>query len=158
MDKKIFVKNSYYEGLLQDLFCGNDGFFSIFMHFFYQYNQIFCFNQNFKEEFKLLCDKELEACEIISALIIQIGGDAKYYSSMRKFLSGSKIDYVKNFKMMLENDIELAEKSLLDVKSALCKIENMQIKTDLRKILVLKNEELEIIKKIYLNAIENKNS
>ena len=120
--------------------------------------QIFCFNQNFKEEFKLLCDKELEACEIISALIIQFGGDAKYYSSMRKFLSGSKIDYVKNFKMMLENDIELVEKSLLDVKSALCKIENMQIKTDLRKILVLKNEELEIIKKIYLNVIENKNS
>lgn len=158
MEKKILIKNSYYEGLLQDLFCGDDGFFAIFMHFFYQYNQIFCFNPDFKDVFKILYMKELEACELVSALIIEIGGDAKYYSAMRKYLSGLKIDYVKNLKVILENDVELVEKSLIDVKGVLSKIENPQIKTELRKILAIKNEELDIVKNAYLNLLQNKNS
>ena len=158
MKENFLTKNSYYEGLLQDLFCGNDGFFTIFLHFFYQFNQFFVYNNNFSQIFKFVYMKELENCEVISNLLILIGGDAKYYSSSKKFLSGSGIDYVKNLKSAFELDIELLEKSLIDVKNALAKIDNFEIKDKLKIIVKNKEEELDKLKNSFLQVLYFQNN
>ena len=156
MNKKFISYNSYYEGLLQDLFCGNDGLFSLFLHFFYQYNNIFVFNNNFSNKFQTLYKLELESCEKVCQLIFYMGGDAKYYSSTKKYISGMNIDYMKNLKSTLELDIELVEKSTIDIKNTMAKIENKEIKKQLNEILKIKTVEEKILKDIYLQLIELK--
>lgn len=152
-----FLKNSYYEGLLQDLFCEKDGFFSIFLHFFYQKNQISKFYPNFLEDFAGLLNLEEKACAKVSELIIELGGDAKFYSANRKFFSTSGLDYVKNLASILEMDIELVEKSVIDIRSAYAKIENANIRASLNEILIWKNEELKILKDCFL-MLEDKDA
>lgn len=146
------IKNSYYEGLLQDLFCGNDGFFVIFMHFLYQFNQIFIFYPKFEKDFEKLYLLELEVCNILSRLIIEIGGDAKFYSSTKKYLSGN-IDYIKSLSPIVDIDLELVEKGLIDVKNVLSKIDNIRIKTELRKIVAYKENEEKILKDIKIKLL-----
>lgn len=154
----FLTKNSYYEGLLQDLFCGNDGFFTIFLHFFYQFNQFFVYNNNFSSIFKFVYMKELENCEVVSNLLVLMGGDAKFYSSNKKFISGSGIDYVKNLKSAFELDIELVEKSLIDVKNALVKIDNAKIKEKLRIVIKNKEEELDKLKNGLVEMLNYQNN
>lgn len=151
---KIFLKNSYYEGLLQDLFGEKDGFFTIFMHFLYQKNQIFVNYPDFASDFEELLSLELKSCEKTSELIIGLGGDAKFYSSNKKYISGSGVDYVKNLRSILELDIELVEKAIIDIKNAYSKIENASIRASLNEILILKNDQLNILKNCFLN-LEN---
>ena len=154
----FLTKNSYYEGLLQDLFCGNDGFFTIFLHFFYQFNQFLVYNNNFSSIFKFVYMKELENCEVVSNLLVLMGGDAKFYSSNKKFISGSGIDYVKNLKSAFELDIELVEKSLIDVKNALVKIDNAKIKEKLRIVIKNKEEELDKLKNGFVEMLNCQNN
>ena len=154
----FLTKNSYYEGLLQDLFCGNDGFFTIFLHFFYQFNQFLVYNNNFSSIFKLVYMKELENCEVVSNLLVLMGGDAKFYSSNKRFISGSGIDYVKNLKSAFELDIELVEKSLIDVKNALVKIDNTKIKEKLRIVIKNKEEELDKLKNGFVEMLNCQNN
>lgn len=154
----FLTKNSYYEGLLQDLFCGNDGFFTIFLHFFYQFNQFLVYNNNFSSIFKYVYMKELENCEVVSNLLVLMGGDAKFYSSNKKFISGSGIDYVKNLKSAFELDIELVEKSLIDVKNALVKIDNTKIKEKLRIVIKNKEEELDKLKNGFVEMLNCQNN
>lgn len=153
---KLFLKNSYYEGLLQDLFGEKDGFFAIFMHFLYQKNQIFINYPDFASDFEELLSLELKSCEKTSELIIGLGGDAKFYSSNKKYISGSGVDYVKNLRPILELDIELVEKSIIDIKNAYSKIENASVRAVLNEILIIKKDELNILKNCYL-LLENKN-
>ena len=149
---------SYYEGLLQVLFFGNDGVFPIFLHFFYQFNQFFVYNNNFSSIFKFVYMKELENCEVVSNLLVLMGGDAKFYSSNKKFISGSGIDYVKNLKSAFELDIELVEKSLIDVKNALVKIDNAKIKEKLRIVIKNKEEELDKLKNGLVEMLNYQNN
>ena len=151
------IKNSYYEGLLQDLFCGNDGFFTIFMHFFYQKNQIFVFYPSFSKDFEKLVSLELESCNTLSRVINEMGGDSKYYSSSKKYIFG-KIDYVKNLESIVDLDLELVEKSLIDTKNVLSKVDNHKIKNQLENILSIKKEEEKILKNIKFNLFLIKNS
>lgn len=153
---KLFLKNSYYEGLLQDLFGEKDGFFTILMHFLYQKNQIFINYPDFASDFEELLSLELKSCEKTSELIIGLGGDAKFYSSNKKYISGSGVDYVKNLRPILELDIELVEKSIIDIKNAYSKIENASVRAVLNEILIIKKDELNILKNCYL-LLENKN-
>ncbi len=148
------IKNSYYEGLLQDLFCGNDGFFTIFLHFLYQFNQVSVFYPNFEKEFEKLYLLEIEVCNLLSKTIIEIGGDAKYYSSSKKFVTAS-IDYIKTLPLIVDVDMEFIEKNLIDLKNTLSKIDNVRIKTELRKVVAIKEQEEKILKEIKIKLLTN---
>jgi len=156
MKKDIFKTNSYYEGLVQNLYAGSKGCFSTFMHFFYQYNLSVVFDSYLAECFKKLYEIELENCEILARLLLQMGGDNKYYSSSRKFLSGNNVDYIKNFQKIFVLDIELLEIGVLEVKSLIAKIENFSIKQNLNIVLENKKKSLKILKENYFrnNLIE----
>lgn len=150
------AKNSYYEGLIQDLFCGKDGFFINFLHFFYQYNQFFAYYPKFCPLLKKLYLEELESCEVLSNLIISLGGDAKFYSSGREFLTGGRVDYLKSVAGVLEYDISLLSTAIINLQSVLLKIENGEIKVALRGLLEKKKEILKKLKDEYIE-LKNKN-
>ena len=67
------------------------------------------------------------------------------------------MDYIKNLASMLELDIELIEKNIIDLKSVYSKVENGNIRASLNEILVLKNEEINILKNCFL-GLENFNN
>ena len=155
--KEPFLKvNSYYEGLIQNFYAGAKGCFSAFMHFFYQFNQSVIFANQYSECFKTLYENELENCTILCELLLRMGGDNKFYSSSRKFLSGYNVDYVKNFDKIFLYDIELLEINVIEVKSMIAKIENKVIREKLKIVLENKKESLRILKKKYFknNLIE----
>lgn len=147
--KDFFKTNSYYEGLIQNLLGGSKGCFSVFMHFFYQYNQSRVFFDDWTPCFKTLFEKELENCQILSELILKLGGDNKYFSSSRKFLSGNNIEYLKNSSKIFLLDVELLEIGVLETKSLINKIEDGDIRFFLNLILKNKKQELKILKENY---------
>ncbi len=149
MKQEIFEINSYHEGLIQNFYAGSKGCFIAFMQFFYQYNQSIVFQSEFADCFKQLYEYELENCQILSEIIIKMGGDNKFYSSARKFLSGYNVDYIKNFNKIFLLNIELLEVNIIEVRSMILKIDNLQIKGRLKTILENKKKSLRILREKY---------
>lgn len=155
MKEEFFQTNSYYEGLLQNLYGGGSGCFSLFMHFFYQYGQSCVFAAEHADCFSRLYELELQNCQILSQILLKMGGDNKYYSNSRKFLSGFNIDYVKDFSQIYLLDVELLEISLLETKGIIAKIENKNIKEMLKIILKNKRIEIDLLKENFLKNCKN---
>ena len=84
-----------------------------------------------------------------------MGGDNKYFSCSRKFLSGSSVDYVKSFEKIFLLDIELLEISIIEVKNIIAKIDNLAIKTHLKQILQNKKSSLTKLKQNYFKNFAN---
>ena len=141
--------NSYYQGLVQDLYSGKDGEFVCFMQMFYQAN---CCKLSRKsiDLFERLAKKELKICEILSCLLQKFGCDWQYCSSAKRFVSGKDVAFVKDFKKMLMLDIELFETAIVNIKNSISKIEDCEIRANLKKILVIKKESLNILKEEYI--------
>lgn len=149
MKNDILSANSYYEGLIQNFYGGAKGCFSAFMHFFYQYNQSLVYAEEYAEIFEMLYKCELENCTVLSKILIKMGGDNKYYSCARKFLSGYNVDYVKNFSKIFLIDIEILEINIIELKGLILKIENKEIKDELKNVLTNKKNSLKILKEFY---------
>lgn len=149
MKEEILKINSYYEGLIQNFYAGAKGCFVAFMHFFYQYNQSIVFSAEYSECFSQLYQLEIKNCEILSNLIIRMGGDNKFYSSSRKFVSGYNVDYIKNFSKIFLADIELLEINIVELKSIISKIDNQKIRESLKIVLANKRDALKILKENY---------
>lgn len=147
--KDLIKVNSYYEGLIQNLYAGSQGCFVAFMQFFYQYNQSVAFKKELSCCFETLYKNELENCKILCKLLLKMGGDNKYFSSGRKFLSGYNVDYLKSFVKMFSENIEFLEINIIEIKNLIEKIENRQIKNGLKIILENKKNSLKILKENY---------
>ncbi len=154
MKENFFLNNSYYEGLVQNLYGGSKGCFSLFMHFFYQYNQSCVFDKEYSCCFLTLYELELKNCEILARVLLKMGGDNKYYSNNRKFLSGYSVDYVKDFVQIYLLDVELLEISMIETKNVVDKIENKEIAEMVRDVLKNKKIALEILKEKYLKIVK----
>ena len=153
----MFQTNSYYEGLIQNLYAGSQGCFVAYMQFFYQYNQSAVFEPKFCDCFSELFQMEIENCKILSQLLIRMGGDNKFFSSSRKFISGYNVDYIKNIQKIFLADIELLELNIIELKSLTAKIENNEIKIQLKIILENKKSALKILKEnFFKNNLINK--
>ncbi len=146
MADKFYKVNSYYEGLIQNLYGGSKGCFVLFMQFFYQYNQMVVFEEENCDLFERLYKNELKNCQILSQILIKIGGDNKYYSSSRKFLSGYNVEYIKNLSKIYSSDIELLEISIIETKNIFEKVENLRIRNQLKTILDNKKNSLKLLK------------
>ena len=146
MKPHLYDSNSYYQGLIQNFYAGKKGCFSAFMHFYYQYNQSLIYYNEFSTCLKNLYSLELENCCVLSQILLKMGGDNKFYSSSKKFLSAQEIDYVKNIKQIIYLDIEILEYNIIELKSILSKIEMSSIKNELVEILNNKKKALKILK------------
>lgn len=78
-----------------------------------------------------------------------MGGDNKFYSCAKKFLSGHNVDYVKNIAQIFSLDIEFLEINIIEIKNVYSKIENVFAKEALSQILQNKKKSLKMLKECY---------
>ncbi len=145
--------NDYYSGLVQNLFCGKEGKVASFLQFTYQANILAPFGSSFARLFSTIASDELYHIKLLSETVISLGGDPVYALPQGLWFSGRWIDYVKDIKQMVFLNIENKEKSIIDYKTTISKIDDPAIKQMLTLIL---KEEIEICKKLkqaHLNAL-----
>lgn len=131
--------NCYYLGIIQNLFCGTESEACCFLQFSYQSNILSPFGNEISKSFARYAQDDLFHTTLLSELILSLGGDPVFCDNQGRWLSGRRIDYVKDIKQMLFYDIELKENMIIEYKTAISKIDDMAIKQLLTAI--LKDEE-----------------
>ena len=148
---KMLAHNSYYQGILQNLFCGSEGEVVAILQLSYQ-KSLLCFHQSpLSKIITSILQHDQKHIELLSDAIMTLGGNPMYYNNQKKFLSLRQIDYLSNPQSMLRADIELKEKTIIDYKVAISKISNTNLKMYLERI--VQDEKLHL--KLLRQSLEN---
>lgn len=153
LTKKItrLKNNSYYLGLIQNLYAGSEGEMVSFLQLFYQTNIVCPFNENFANSLCKMAMEELENAHKLSILLQTLNGDPIYATSQGKWLGARSVDYVKNFEKIIDLNIELKNKKIIDYKTTISKIDDIQINNVLKEILEKHIEHKIILQKIKIS-------
>lgn len=150
MNKLIIKPNGYYEGLVTNLYAGNEGEVLTFMQEMYQANIVFPFEKEQYEFLKKLYQDDIIHTERLSEILVLMGGDPKYLNIQNMWISGKSVDYVKSYKQILYTNLELKEKTIIDYKTTINKINDSNINL----ILSLNLEDEILHKNMILRQIE----
>lgn len=140
--------NSYYLGLVQNLYAGSEGELASFLQTTYQ-SGVLEDTQQVAEILKKIAEQDKKHLSILSHVILMLGGDPKFFNAQNKWFSTREIDYVQGVKQVVSFDIELKEKIIIDYKSTIQKISSPDIKAVLARILADENNHLQALKNIY---------
>ena len=146
---KGIKNNSYYQGLLQNLYSGGDGEMASFFQLTYQNFILYPFGSEHASTFAQLAEEDLLHAKHLAQAIISLGGDPAFCSTQGVWLSGRVVDYIKGVKQMVGINIEAKEKLVIDYKTTISKIDEIQIKRMLEGILQEEEEHLSKLKSIY---------
>ena len=150
MEKLTIKPNGYYQGLITNLYSGNEGEVITFMQELYQANIICPFEEQQYEFLKKLYLDDLIHINKLSQILVLMGGDAKYLKTNNIWISGKNIDYIKSYKQMLYTNLELKEKIIIDYRTTISKINDNNINKILYEIL---NDEI-LHKSMIIKQIE----
>lgn len=145
-----FSNNSYYAGILQNLYAGSEGEVVTFLQLRYHTYTLSRFNFALSETLNKIAADDLKHQELLAHAIQMTSGDPLYSNSEGKWIGGRQIDYVKDTKQILVLNLESKEKAIIDYKLAISKIENAQIKALLSAILVDEENHRTQLKKLLL--------
>lgn len=145
---KNACKNSYYCGILQNLFAGNESECVMLMQINYQINLLKNFNENIISVLQNILMSDAVHQGVLANAILMCGGDPVYANAQNKWLGGRQVDYIKDIKQILSYDIEMKEKAIIDYKIAIAKIDNYEIKLVLTSILQDEEEHLKLLKNL----------
>lgn len=145
---KSVCKNSYYAGLLQNLYSGSEGETISFLQLRYHSFILQQFNNRASKILSEIAICELKHQELLAHAIQMCSSDPIFANSQGKWLGGRQIDYVKDTRQILRANLEQKEKSIIDYKLAISKIENNQIKILLTSILSDEENHRLILKKL----------
>lgn len=150
---KRIRRNSYYTGLLQNLFAGSESATNSVLQYSYNANILAPFYPEISNEFYEIVFDEIKVHYILSQLILLTGGDPVYSNAQGKWLGGRSVDYVKDIKQLIMLSVENIEKLIIDYKTVQSKIDDTEIKKYLTQILEIENNnriKLLKLKKKYL--------
>ena len=150
---KRIRRNSYYTGLLQNLFAGSESATNSVLQYSYNANILAPFYPEISNEFYEMVFDEIKVHYILSQLILLTGGDPVYSNAQGKWLGGRSVDYVKDIKQLIMLSVENMEKLIIDYKTVQSKIDDTEIKKYLTQILEIENNnriKLLKLKKKYL--------
>ncbi|MBQ7885078.1 MAG: hypothetical protein IJ318_03180 [Clostridia bacterium] len=150
MNKLIIKPNGYYEGIVKNLYSGNEGEVLTFLQEMYQANMVFPFEKEQHEFLLKLYSDDIEHTKRLAEILVLMGSDPKYLNVQNVWLSGKSVDYVKSYKQMLYCNLELKEKIIIDYKTAINKISDNNI----NMILTLNLEDEILHKQMILRQIE----
>ena len=150
MDKLIIKPNGYYQGIITNLYSGNEGEVITFMQELYQANLVFPFEKEQYNFLKKLYTDDIAHTTRLAEILVLMGADPKYLKINNIWISGKNVDYVKSYKQMLYTNLELKEKTIIDYKTALSKINDNNINL----ILSLNLEDELLHKNMILRQIE----
>lgn len=143
--------NSYYLGLVQNLYAGSEGELACFLQATYQVQVLEDYDQEIVGTLKKIAEQDQKHLSILSHIILMLGGNPKFLNAQNKWFSTREIDYVQGVKQIISFDIELKEKVILDYKSTIQKISSSEIKSVLSRILADENNHLQALRNIYAN-------
>ena len=147
--------NPFFAELLQDLFAGDSGEIVAFLQFSYQSYVLLPFGENFGKIFERFANDEFLHAKKLAETIVMLGGNPIFANSQGKFIGGRTISQTKDIKGMLMDDIELKEKSLINYKTTILKIENQYLKNLLNSI--IREEEYQLATlKAYFDSLKEK--
>ncbi len=150
---KNFCRNSYYSGILQNLFAGSEGEVVLFMQLQYHSNILKNYNPKISEILTEISLTDLKHQQLLSNAIEMTYGNPIYATTQGKWVGGRQIDYIKDIKQILHANLEAKEKAIIDYKLAISKVENQQIKMLLSAILSDEETHRLILKKL-IKSIE----
>ncbi len=151
MQSKLIIKpNGYYEGIVKNLYAGNEGEILTFLQEMYQANIVFPFEKEQFEFLKKLYEDDIEHTRRLSEILVLMGADPKLLNVQNIWVSGKSIDYVKSYKQILYTNLELKEKIIIDYKTAINKISDSNINL----ILSLNLEDEILHKNMIIKQIE----
>ena len=136
---KRIRRNSYYNGLLQNLFAGSESATNSVLQYSYNANILAPFYPEITNEFYEIVFDEIKIHYILSQLILLTGGDPIYSNAQGKWLGGRSVDYVKDIKQLISLSVENIEKLIIDYKTVQSKIDDNEIKKYLSYILEIEN-------------------
>lgn len=145
---KNYCKNSYYSGILQNLFAGPEGEVVLFLQLQYHNNILKLFNPKIAEVLSEISLTDLKHQQLLSNAIQMTFGNPIYATTQGKWIGGRQIDYIKDTKQLLLANLEAKEKAIIDYKIAISKIDNTQIKLLLSSILADEENHRLILKKL----------
>lgn len=145
---KNYCKNSYYSGILQNLYAGPEGEVVLFLQLRYHYNILKSFSPKIAEVLSEISLTDLKHQELLANAIQMTYGNPIYATTQGKWIGGRQIDYIKDTKQILLTNLEAKEKTIIDYKIAISKIENNQIKLLLTSILADEENHRLILKKL----------
>ncbi|MEG1751498.1 MAG: hypothetical protein RR140_00180 [Clostridia bacterium] len=160
-DKKTISRlkpNAYYCGLIQNLYAGTEGELCTTMQFFYSANILSPFNKNLSSILEQISKTDFLHASMLSDLIIRLGGDPILINNQGKWLSGRSLDYIKDTKQIISLNLELKEKIIIDTRTAIAKIDDIQVKQVLFQILsdeILHRKSLQNLKRVYCEQPQN---
>ncbi len=143
--------NSYYLGLVQNLYAGSEGELACFLQSTYQFQVLEDADKKVVDALKKIAEQDQKHLEILSHIILMLGGNPKFFNAQNKWFSTREIDYVQGVKQIVSYDIELKEKVIIDYKSTIQKISSTDIKDILSRILADENNHLQALRNIYAN-------
>lgn len=150
MGKLIIKPNGYYQGIITNLYSGNEGEVVTFMQELYQANIVFPFEKQQYDFLKKLYVDDIAHTTRLSEILVLMETDPKYLKINNTWISGKSVDYVKSYKQILYTDLELKEKVIIDYKNAMSKIEDSNINL----ILSLNLEDEILHKNMIIRQIE----
>ena len=150
MSKLMIKPNGYYQGIITNLYSGSEGEVLTFMQEMYQANIVFPFEKEQYEFLKKLYKDDIIHTERLAEILTIMGGDPKYINVNNVWISGKSVDYVKSYKQILYTNLELKEKTIIDYKTAISKINDKNINL----ILSLNLEDEILHKNMLLRQIE----
>ena len=150
MEKLIIKPNGYYQGIITNLYAGNEGEVLTFLQEMYQANLVFPFEKEQYEFLKKLYQDDIVHAGRLAEILVLMGGAHKYLTAQNMWISGKSVDYVKSYKQILYTNLELKEKTIIDYKTAINKINDKNINL----ILSLNLEDEILHKNMLLRQIE----
>ncbi len=143
---KRIVPNNYYATLLQDTFASQNSETKNILQFLYFSYVLSSFENDFGLEFYSIAQDEIFHHKLLGELIVQLGGNPKYFSSKGMAFSGGFIDEIKGIRQIIETSIELKEKSIINYKILVAKIAEKDIKNILEIIISDEKKHLDLLK------------
>ena len=136
--------NDYICGLLKDVYAGKNGATTLFLQFTYFQYILSNFENEFKQVFCSIASRDLQHHKMLGELIVKFGGDPDFCTA-NEYFSGKFIENFKGIKQILSYAVELKEKSIINYKIILSKIEEKQALKVLKSIVVDEQKDKEVL-------------
>jgi len=140
-------KNIYDAKLLMNDYAGKVSETTSSLQYFYQYYQISLLERDIAKVVKDLGLTEMRHQELLGQTIVKLGGDP-IISGLGPFWNGSYVNYTKQIKKMIQDDIEQEETSIRNYTKTAMSVTEKSIADLLYRIILDEEIHIKTLKKI----------
>ena len=137
--------NDYYSKLIKEIYAGDNGETFMFLQFLYFSYTLSSFENEFTKTFYLISQDDIDHHAMLGECLVKLGGEPTYISSKNIALNGINFEYFKGLKQIIEYAIEIKEKSIINYKILLNKIQEKEINNILEMILCDEQKHKELL-------------